>query len=480
MTAMRPDAINVVELKRIQERWLKLRDEFPRIWHLSAVQTGPVLIEGEWWHEGPGLRLDKGSDRWIEREILGSIKTSVLGVGLPGEPMETFEHSSPDVVLPKRANDKFCLSLWGDLFDSAITAGTSPMRLGFLTSPERMAMHDAAPDWFGRCNFAEGWGISKRSTHILPEAFQDVARDSTTFAGRLLRHPQLRVSAFNRWLSHVYEIIGFPDQEPQHVEILLTDLHHRLYHNSTAENSNDVLLIGTDEQFIPMGLTLDLYAKIPLRGVYLPSDVCTASVMAIQSLLDSTATAALADEGQNKPVEFVFRPSGNGYEIMAFREHGHATSLKGLPAICRLLESPNKPVPMALLGAGAATLSDTKHLAADNETIKAAKKRMKELSSEIGVTKSSMDREKLQSEFKKIEAYCRSATGKGGKARDLNQAEIDKLRVVIRRQINRVIKAIDESMPQTAVHLDSSISAIGSNYIYKPDNNSIEWLTEKI
>lgn len=323
MTAMRPDAINVVELKRIQERWLKLRDEFPRIWHLSAVQTGPVLIEGEWWHEGPGLRLDRSSDRWIEREILGSIKTSVLGVGLPCEPMEIFEHDSPDVVLPKRANDGFRSSLWADLFDSAITTGTSPMRLGFLTSPERMAMLDAAPDWFGRCNFAEGWGISRRQTHILPEVFQDVARDSTTFAGRLLRHPQLRVSAFNRWLSHVYEIIGVPDQEPQHVEIWLTDLYHRLYRDSTDENSNEVLLIGTDQQFIPLGLTLDLHAKIPLRGVYLPSDVCTASVMAIESLLmtpDSSDRREPKSESVTaKPLK---RPSDKAFKSFVLRSTG--------------------------------------------------------------------------------------------------------------------------------------------------------------
>ena len=264
---MRSDSVEVAELKRIQERWLKLRDEFPRVWHCCAVQTGPVRVEGEW--------LRDGSTCWSDRTTLGAIKTTVLGTGIPGEPIERFDCDLPDVALPKRVKSGLDLSLWGELFSVLVTTGTAPMAVFFRGQSERMAMPGGSPDWFGRCDFAEGWP-TPINFQIIPGVFHALARDSVAFTDPLLSHPHLRVTAFNRWLSEVYRILGVPDDAPQEARILMEDLQH---------GDREVLSIENRDLVIPDGSILRLWARIPLRGVYLPSDVCTASVKAIESLL---------------------------------------------------------------------------------------------------------------------------------------------------------------------------------------------------
>jgi hypothetical protein len=258
------------ELRKLQERWLKLRDEVPRVWHCCAVQTGPVLVEGHWF------RAD--SNDGTQPETLGAIKSSVLGQGFPGEPVQQFECNLAEISLPPRENFWLSFWLWGDLFESLINTGTTPLTLDLRRPAERMALFNESPHWFGRCNFAADWPRPADGADALPEAFQELSRDSVACLDHSLIHPQLRISAFSRWLSDVYRMIGIPDSDPQECKVWIGDL-----------RDGDVISIGSDEQTISRGETLSLVGRIPLRGVCLGWDVCMASVKAIDSVLKTFA-----------------------------------------------------------------------------------------------------------------------------------------------------------------------------------------------
>jgi hypothetical protein len=183
-------------------------------------------------------------------------------------------------------------------------------------------------------------------------------------------------------------------------------------------------------------------------------------------------------------LEFVFVPSGNGYEIKGFGESGHIKKLKGLKVIARLISTPNVSVSMEELVGGTGqkgTDRRTPQVAFDPEAEKKIKAEMRELQNDLTKARKNNDHgevERVEREIEKLQRHVLQAKGLGGRKRDLNNP-YDKLRPRIYSQLQDVYAAMRKAKPpmlKLAEHFELAISSEGGNaYIYRPGPLAPSW-----
>jgi len=185
--------------------------------------------------------------------------------------------------------------------------------------------------------------------------------------------------------------------------------------------------------------------------------------------------------------EFVFARDGSMWFIRGFGAEGHFESMRGFEYIAQLLRAyQNAPkgtfggiVPMTELVADVVPSQPIKpasgDVAADREALRSCHKRLEELDAELVETRKRGDLgclEALEKEKQQLQGYLSQGTRKLGD-------EIDKLRVRIANNLKVAYKKLRQGkLDQLAWHLESSISAEGATYIYRPADRP-QWIFSK-
>jgi hypothetical protein len=181
--------------------------------------------------------------------------------------------------------------------------------------------------------------------------------------------------------------------------------------------------------------------------------------------------------------EYYFVQWGNGFDIAGFGESGHLSGLKGLSDIAKLLRTPGKGVSMFDLDGIDRPSFQSEQSAMDRQAMNAAKDELRELRSDLERAKRDNDTgaaERCQKEIDNLIELLGNSSYRG-KAKDLN-SRLNKLRPKIHNRLQSVYKAMrkaDPPMSKLAGHLEVSITAQGSDFIYSSAGVSIPWRFER-
>ncbi|HUY32964.1 MAG TPA: hypothetical protein VMV69_09300 [Pirellulales bacterium] len=184
----------------------------------------------------------------------------------------------------------------------------------------------------------------------------------------------------------------------------------------------------------------------------------------------------LPDESTGKGL--VLRLDGGTYFIAGFGERGHLPKLKGFAQLAKLVASPGIPIPMlelsgANLDQRIVNDQQSRQATLDATAKKEADKQLRELGADIEQAMKDNDLAelgRLQQEHDDLVTHLTTATGIGGKDRDMNNP-LDKLRPRIFGTLGTAYKKLRSSKPpmkELADHFESSISSEGPTFIYRP------------
>jgi len=203
----------------------------------------------------------------------------------------------------------------------------------------------------------------------------------------------------------------------------------------------------------------------------------------LPSRAPATASGQTSSDPPDLPVDFVFRPDGDGYFISAFGESGHFGDLLGFRDLYRLVQTPDVAVGMSLLAGEAKAESISKDDTITPADLKVVEKAVKGLLADLAATESDMERKELQSEIDKHTEFLKKNTGLRGRSRDLNATHQTGLRSKIIDRIKTAIaklRAASPPMPKTADHFygtERRIHAKGESYVYSPGSDAPAWKT---
>ena len=186
---------------------------------------------------------------------------------------------------------------------------------------------------------------------------------------------------------------------------------------------------------------------------------------------------------------FVWRMSGNMWEIRFGDEHGNFADRKGFGILAKLLRFPNPSIPLtatSLLGLVVQedSAEHTRQPVVTPEGIAAAKKWLvadypKEL--EVAREEGVEAVEDLSEKKAKTEKYIRDATRLHGKLRAIGSGSPDdSARVSVKRNIDRTVDKLGEAnppMPKLVEHLKAGLRTEGSSYAYRP-STKYDWRFE--
>ena len=189
--------------------------------------------------------------------------------------------------------------------------------------------------------------------------------------------------------------------------------------------------------------------------------------------------------------EFVFRPDGDGYFIKGFGEQGHfsAKGAKGLHDLYRVFQSPGFRVPMLELDAGPGVTQAegderSNQPMLDHDGFKNIAEKLRRLRVDIdGIDSTSpdsdMERGELVTKRDELLAELNKVRGKGGKVRDLNASDLNRMKSNISGRIKTVCKQIEKRYPLLSKHFRDTTGAVnGVFYVYTPGVPDMRWDTE--
>jgi len=187
------------------------------------------------------------------------------------------------------------------------------------------------------------------------------------------------------------------------------------------------------------------------------------------------AATELEDQQPAAPVrkpEFVLAPDGDGYFVRAFGAEGHFSNLAGFRDLDRLLRSPGKPVSMTELDSQPEHGSSrSRQPTLDPPARKDIEKDIERLRLEVSGAENEVEKADSQEKLDELLSRYKSATGIGGKSRDMNDPA-GNLRARINGRIETVRKTLRKASPSLAAladHLESpTIRAEGLTFIYDP------------
>jgi hypothetical protein len=194
----------------------------------------------------------------------------------------------------------------------------------------------------------------------------------------------------------------------------------------------------------------------------------------------------LSKKSDPKEQQYVFRLTGEFWEMQFGTESGHFNDSKGYGIIHRLLQSPNpsKAIPALELALGGSTQAENRSFQEqlDDEAIRSLKERLKEIPDEIeeaNERESLGDVEKLEKERDEITHQLTSSLGFGGNSRPLGPASAEeKARISVKNAISRGIERLrsnNSPLKKLAEHLEDYIKTEQYAYAYRPPAN-LEWV----
>ncbi len=197
-------------------------------------------------------------------------------------------------------------------------------------------------------------------------------------------------------------------------------------------------------------------------------------------------SAELLERFNEVSEDFVFRPDGDGYEIV-FGKSGHVSAVrcKGLHQIHRLIGTPMVPVLMTELEGSSLDDPHSRQDIADQATLKGVAAKLREAKSELERATASRDSDNVEvghcrQEVEKWEDELGKLLGIRGQVRDLNNP-YDKKRPKIWGTIKTANQRLrDSGHSELADHLDGSIESERAWFFYVPKLNPIpNWKKKK-
>jgi hypothetical protein len=192
-------------------------------------------------------------------------------------------------------------------------------------------------------------------------------------------------------------------------------------------------------------------------------------------------------EVPNPPVEeFLFAPSGDGYDIRGFKESGHLGGSKGLRVIARLIRTPDNHVSMLELSEADDRIKADrrgKQKVFDAQAKNEIKKRIDELQADLEQAREENNTVEVavtQKQLEELKTHLFRAVGVSGKDRDLNNP-FNRLRSRISNQLRRVYEKLREANPpmkQLAEHFERAISSESDTFLYRPGPFRPAWKFE--
>lgn len=186
-------------------------------------------------------------------------------------------------------------------------------------------------------------------------------------------------------------------------------------------------------------------------------------------------------------LRYVFRKSGDMWEVRYGGEHGFFNDLKGFCYIAKLLQSPNPQKEISAIDlAGGDSLKQGQEQSydsvADKQAVANLRNRLQEIPSEIEEANQREDIrqvEKLEKEKECIMQELKSSLGIGGKLRQIGPtSNVERARKAVWNAIATAYKKMEEADPPLSnlvSHLrnTNSVSALGCAYRPSPD---LEWV----
>ncbi len=198
--------------------------------------------------------------------------------------------------------------------------------------------------------------------------------------------------------------------------------------------------------------------------------------------------------GKDKPAveaEFIFRPDGDGYFIKGFGESGNfiTRGAKGWRDLYRLVQTPGVKVRMTELEAG----ESVNRAAGDQRSIQPVldglgfqnvTQELRRLQADIESIDptspaSGMEREELERDRDGLTSELNKVRGMGGKVRDLNASDLNRMKSNISGRIKTVCKQIEKRYPLLSQYFRDTTGAVDAAfYSYTPGVPNMGWDTE--
>ena len=240
-------------------------------------------------------------------------------------------------------------------------------------------------------------------------------------------------------------------------------------------NTTELVAIATDVLGLPAEAVLDMTADELVAR--LQQAALSGVLAAVKPPVNATPEADV----------FALERFGDGWRIEAFGERGHFQDLRGLRYIVKLLQKPNKAIPVELLvrdesamPARNATVDcgeldagghGVQHIT-DIKALEAYWQRLKELDADIAEAERegcAVEIEELQRQREALMDTIKEACSQRGRLRAFG-SDGDKLRPSVHAALKRVYQRMREAKPameRTAEHLELSIECEKNAFTYR-------------
>lgn len=249
-------------LSDLYQRWMDLRSKFPLVTHCCATQESPVFIDFDGkFANGPSVELS-GSVFDSETRLVGNC--SIAGLK----------------QLSRDQQWRLMWSLYRFLWRSISMKPLHVLDRVFShhfddQQGSPISFPNTTAAWFGNSVFTHEWddfenGVIGWFEHVAP-----LAVESLEICGDKFHRSHRNSRALETWLSHVYRII---DTDSLSSEMVYTEF---------VDLDGAVVTDGETERIIRISHTERVTASVATSIKWLPADVCTASMQAIEKLLDA-------------------------------------------------------------------------------------------------------------------------------------------------------------------------------------------------
>lgn len=274
-------------LQILHSKWLELRDQYPMVCHCSARQDSSVRLT--YLAEDGDLPIGEIAAVVYDREFFD----------------QGAKHLTNVVFSGWRQEFAFELQLHRSFWTSAsLRSLTMQDRVFSMNCHDDDATRIAFPNldgqWVGCCVFEREWDNDGRIMDWFEKVGQ-LSSESLSLRSNFVAASRNHSRLLESWLSHVYPLLN--------VNVVSQPV-------SAACNALGGLTLSTEDskRVIPVekgSVPRFVRARVDSSLMWLPSDVCTASAIAIERILSGEPDAAIADTGKRSGK--ASEPDSDGY-----------------------------------------------------------------------------------------------------------------------------------------------------------------------
>jgi hypothetical protein len=288
------------------------------------------------------------------------------------------------------------------------------------------------------------------------------------------QHPLVRT-----WSRLQAEALAEPCRRELEAIRELPAIRHFCWLLSGAGEITDQTVQALQDRFhVEHGMPIPEAKQITLAdAVELLSRRCVGTVPDHPDAMQPLQTGVSLRQQEGKPI-YRFRLDGEIWRIEYGKEHGSFRDARGFEYLAALLKSPNKEIPAIQLtsrGMKPPTEAHSYQPVLDDDSMRACKKRVKELLEVIEDAEEANDVGRAKSaraELESLKDKVKRARGLGGRKRRLGSTADEKARMAVYQALKRAYEKLQGANPPlTALveHLQRSIRTEGTSYAYRPN-----------